>query len=90
MVTLFLYIKMENIDFNYSLKNTPAPSGSSYQLKLIDQNESVIKRMKWKAFLFLKDNNSMKPRNKHLVLNPNTTRAKRRNAIFQNVFTRYD
>ena len=49
---------MEKINFNYSLKNIPTPSRSSYQLKLIDKNESVIKRMRWKAFFFLKDNNS--------------------------------
>lgn len=49
---------MENINFNYSLKNTPAPSRSSYQLKLINKIESVIKREKWKAFFFLKDTNS--------------------------------
>ena len=49
---------MEKINFNYSLKNIPTPSRSSYQLKLIDKIESVIKRMRWKAFFFLKDNNS--------------------------------
>ena len=44
---------MEKINFNYSLKNIPLPSKSSYQLKLIDKVESLIKRMRWKAYFFL-------------------------------------
>ena len=44
---------MEKINFNYSLKNIPLPSKSSYQLKLIDKVESLIKRMRWKAHFFL-------------------------------------
>ena len=51
---------MENINFNYSLKNIPTPSRLSYQLKLINKIESVIKRVKWKAFFFLRDNKSNK------------------------------
>ena len=37
---------MEVINLNYSLQNGPTPSKSSYQLKLIDKNEIVIKRMR--------------------------------------------
>ena len=40
---------MEKINFNYSLKNIPIPSKSSYQLELIDKIESLIIRMRWKA-----------------------------------------
>ena len=47
---------MEKINFNYSLKNIPVPSKSSYQLKLIDKIESVIKRMQWKAHFFVSGN----------------------------------
>ena len=47
---------MERINLNYSLKNIPVPTKSSYQLKLIDKNESVIKRMRWKTLFFLRDN----------------------------------
>ena len=50
--------KMEKINFNYSLKNTPIPAKPSYQLKLIDKIESVIKRMRWKAFFFLNGDNT--------------------------------
>ena len=46
-------IYMEKINFNYSLKNIPVPSKSSYKLKLIDKIENVIKRMRWKAQFFI-------------------------------------
>ena len=39
--------------FNYSLKNLPAPSKSSYKLKLVDKIENVIKRMRWKDHFFI-------------------------------------
>ena len=39
------------------LKNIPTPSNTSYQLMLIEKVESVIKRMQWKAHLFLNGNN---------------------------------
>ena len=51
---------MEKFNFNYSPKNIPTPSKSSYQLKLIEKIESVIKGMRSKAFFFLKDKNSNK------------------------------
>ena len=44
---------MEKINFNYSLKNIPIPSKTSYELKRIEKIESVIKRMHWKAFFHL-------------------------------------
>ena len=49
---------MEKVNFNYLLKNIPTLSRLSYQLKLIEKIESVIKQMRWKALFFLKDNNS--------------------------------
>ena len=42
---------MERINLNYSLKNIPTPTKSSYQLKLIQNIERVIKRMKKLVFL---------------------------------------
>ena len=48
---------MEQIRFNYSMKNTPIPSRNAYLKKLIEKVESVIKRMKWKAFFFKKNKN---------------------------------
>ena len=49
---------MERINLNYCLKNIPIPTKSAYCLKLIDKIESVIKRMRWKAFFFLTCNSS--------------------------------
>ena len=49
---------MEKINYNDSLKNIPTPSITSYQLKLIEKVESVIKRMRWKAHFFLNGDNT--------------------------------
>ena len=47
---------MEIFTFEHSLKNIPIPSTTSYKLKLIEEIESVIKRMRWKANFFLREN----------------------------------
>ena len=52
----FVRINMEKINFNQSLKNIPIPSKSSYQLKLFDKIESVIKHIRWKAHFFMSSN----------------------------------
>ena len=39
---------------NYSLKNIPIPSNRLYLKKLIEMTESVLKRMRWRAFFFLR------------------------------------
>lgn len=44
-------------DLNYSLKNIPIPSPSLYTEKLIEKVESLIRRMRWRAFFFLKSGN---------------------------------
>ena len=46
---------MNSQSFNYSLKNIPIPDSTSYKLLLIETIESFIKRIRWKAFFFLKD-----------------------------------
>ena len=51
---------MEKIYFNYSLKNIPVPSRTSYKLQLIDKIESVIKPMYWKAHFSLNNNEKNK------------------------------
>ena len=48
---------MERLSFDYSLKNIPLPDKSSYQLKLIEKIEFVLKRMCWKAHFFLSKEN---------------------------------
>ena len=60
---------MERINLNYSLKNIPVPTKSSYQLKLIDKNESVIKRMRWKTLFFLRDNSDTNNNNNDISEN---------------------
>ena len=49
---------MEKINFNYSLKNIPTPTKTSYQLMLMEKIESVIKRMRWKAHFYQKKDTS--------------------------------
>ena len=44
---------MEKTNLNYSLKSIPVPSKSSFKLKLVDKIVNVIKRMRWKAHLFI-------------------------------------
>lgn len=44
--------KMEQVRFNYSMKNIPIPPKDTYLKRLIEKVESVIKRMRWKAFFF--------------------------------------
>ena len=56
---LLLFMQnMEKINYNYSLKNIPTASITSYQLKLIEKVENLIKRMRWKAHFFLNGNNA--------------------------------
>ena len=45
---------MEQTKFNYSMKNIPTPLVKVYMKHLVEKVESVVKRMRWKAFFFLK------------------------------------
>lgn len=54
---------MEQIRFNYSMKNIPIPPRNSYLKSLIEKVESVIKRMRWKAHFHGKKNSD--ERNQH-------------------------
>ena len=62
---------MEKIYFNYSLKNIPVPSRTSYKLQLIDKIESVIKRMPWKAHFFLNNNEKTRKKRNAKLLDSN-------------------
>lgn len=44
----------KRVTLGYSLKNIPIPSTSSYKKRLIEMVESVIKRMRWRAFFYLR------------------------------------
>ena len=46
---------MNKFTINYSTKNIPIPSRKLYVKTLTDKVEKVIKRMRWKAFFFDKD-----------------------------------
>ena len=48
----------KRFELNYSLKNIPIPSRTDYLTRLIEKVESVIKRMRWRAFFFLKSDQS--------------------------------
>ena len=45
-------------NFEYSLKNIPSPSKAAYLKSLIDKVERFIKRLRWKAFYFEKEQHS--------------------------------
>ena len=46
---------MEKLDIDYSSKNIPIPSKELYLIKLIEKIESVVKRMRWRAYFFSKE-----------------------------------
>ena len=47
---------MERVKFNYSMKNIPIPSKNAYLKNLIFKLESLIKRIRWKAYFFENSN----------------------------------
>ena len=49
--------KKYEYDLGYSLKNIPIPSKRNYLKSLMEKVESLIKRMRWKAYFFDKDSN---------------------------------
>ena len=59
MVENFIFVVihiMEKLSFDYSLKNIPLLDKRSYELKLIEKNESILKRMPLKALFLCKEN----------------------------------
>ena len=62
----FLGSKMElprKVNLPYSRKNIPIPAADEYRRKLIEMTESVIKRMRWKAFFFLRGSGNERQEN---------------------------
>ena len=55
---------MEKLSYDYSLKDIPMPSESSYRIKLVEKIESVLRRMRWKAWFLLKEQCATKPSKK--------------------------
>lgn len=54
---------MEKIQFDYGLKNIPIPQKNEYLTTLLAKVESVIKRMRWKAYFPNSENNTTVPQN---------------------------
>ena len=50
-------VKMQQIRFNYSLKNIGLPTHDDYRRNIINKTENVIQRMRWKAHFYLNGNN---------------------------------
>ena len=66
---------MNSIDFGYSLKNIPLASKHSYKYKLIEKTGQLVKRMRWKAFFYDKDDTN-KYNNKNNTYVDETTDSK--------------
>ena len=66
---------MNSQSFNYSLKNIPIPDNTSYKLLLIEKIESFIKRIRWKAFFFLNNNDKEKNQNNNISETQNHTES---------------
>ena len=49
---------LKRVTLGYSLKNIPIPAASAYRRALIEKVESVLKGMRWRAFFFLRGENS--------------------------------
>ena len=47
---------MDKKNFGYSLKNIPIPNQNSYIKCLISKVDNLIRRMRWKAFFFERQN----------------------------------
>ena len=47
------------------MKNIPIPSVNTYKSRLVEKVESVLKRMRWKAFFFLRDDDIRNTQDKH-------------------------
>ena len=60
---------LNRVNFNYSTKNIPIPSRNSFKKRLIEKVESVIKRMRWKAFFFMKDDDDSRRENAETTQN---------------------
>ena len=44
---------MEQIQFNYSIKNIPIPGRQDYRIQLINSIEKFVRNLRWKTYFFL-------------------------------------
>ena len=54
---------MEKVNFGYLVKNIPCPDERNYKMKLLEQMESFVKRMRWKAIFFNSRKDTEMPEN---------------------------
>lgn len=45
-------MNLQQVNFNYSLKNIPIPNNDTYMKCMVDKVDNFIKRLRWKAFFF--------------------------------------
>lgn len=50
---------MQQIKFNYSLKNIGLPPHDNYRRNIIEKTHSVIQRMRWRAHFYLQDTSNI-------------------------------
>ena len=61
---------MERYKLGYSKKNIPMTPQRAYMKNLLEKNEELIKRMRWKAYFYPhKDNLSNTQKDEHYRLN---------------------
>ena len=63
-----IFNNMEKITLNYLMKNMLIPDKTTYYIKMIEKNESLIKHIKWKARFFLYKKDPHMDKKKHLDL----------------------
>ena len=44
---------MEQVNFNYSIKNIPIPSQQDFRIQMIKSVEHFVKNIRWRAFHYL-------------------------------------
>ena len=93
---------MEVKNFGYSLKNIPIPSKPKYLKYMVENVESVIRRLIWKVYHFLKENSEndsenlktfknlvTPPQNEHLNVFKNDIYDIIRNLEFNNIRNKF-
>ena len=61
---------MDQVNFNYSMKNIPIPSKQDFLTQLISRPEKIVKNLKWKVHFFF---NPSEPRHKKETFGFNST-----------------
>ena len=77
--------KMEQNNFNYSLKNIPIPNKQSYMKSIISKTESFIQRIRWKTLFYTQDKHDDPPKNNNYGFKTEKTAPQQKDLIpFEN------